>query len=64
MSTVEYRVRPVSRYVVTRYEDAGNVGSVETIGEFDNEQQAMRVMAAMRLNDPLAEPLPPHAPPS
>lgn len=37
---VEYRVRPVTRYIVTRYESAENSGSVSTIGEFPNEPSA------------------------
>lgn len=52
----EYRVRPVVRYVVTRYfhpyqsQDGkiGQNGSSEVIGEFDNEQLADQVCEAMK----------------
>lgn len=50
--TVEYRVRPVTRYHVTRFESednpsgAGRVGC-ESLGEFDNESQAMKVADAL-----------------
>jgi hypothetical protein len=41
MKTVEFRVRPVTRYILTRFEDEqtgkmGRTGS-ETAGEFDSE---------------------------
>lgn len=48
MKTIEYRVRPVTRYVVTRYESGG----VETLGEFANEGHALRVMLALQRHDP------------
>tara|TARA_R110000751_G_scaffold307812_1_gene431841 strand:- start:27036 stop:27485 length:450 start_codon:yes stop_codon:yes gene_type:complete len=42
---VEYRVRPVTRYVVTRFEesDDGRTGGCDTRGEFDNERVAHEV---------------------
>ncbi|SFI84829.1 hypothetical protein [Albimonas pacifica] len=45
---IEYRVRPVTRYVVTRYtesEDADGCGSFssECLGEFDHEPHANEV---------------------
>ena len=40
MKQVEYRVRPVVRYVVTRWYQDGATGGCETFGEFDNENQA------------------------
>ncbi len=51
----EFRVRPVVRYVVTRYchpytsEDgkSGNSGSSEVIAELPNEQRAFEVAQAM-----------------
>jgi hypothetical protein len=51
--TVEIRVRPVVRYVVTRYEsgtDANGMGygGCETVGEFDNERSAEFVAMALR----------------
>ena len=49
---VEVRVRPVTRYVVTRYESAHPDGcsysGSEPLGEFDNERAAERVAAALR----------------
>ena len=53
LSKIEYRVRPVQRYVVTRYhEQADNTGQVcgagcETRGEFTNEEQANSVAYAL-----------------
>lgn len=51
----EYRVRPVVRYVVTRYchpyvsSDGltGNSGGSEVVGEFHGEQRAYEVAQAM-----------------
>jgi hypothetical protein len=45
---IEFKVRPVSRYNVTKYEsdDSGN-GSCETIGEFQNLKKAENVALAM-----------------
>lgn len=40
MSNVEYRVRPVTRYVVTRHIDTGFTGSSAVVGEFPNEEAA------------------------
>ena len=49
MSTVEIRVRPVIRHIVTRYSPpCGGNASLETLGEFDNEDQAEMVAAALR----------------
>lgn len=50
--TVEYRVRPVTRYHVTRFEnedhDNGRCsGGSESLGEFDNESQAFKVADAL-----------------
>ena len=37
----EYKVRPVERYVVTKFtSDSPNGGRSETIGEFDNYERA------------------------
>jgi hypothetical protein len=56
LSQVEYRVRPVVRYVVTRYTPAFspepgamNGPSLETLGEFDNEGYANEVCRVMGL---------------
>lgn len=46
MSTIEYRVRPVSRYIVTRYESTEDAAGVSTIGEFPNRQLAVDVANA------------------
>ena len=47
METIEYRVRPVTRYVVTRYESLGNAGSCQTLGEYPNEYVAQEVGYAL-----------------
>ncbi len=46
---IEYRVRPVTRYVVTRYHetDDGRTGGCETRGEFDSEAVAHDVAYAL-----------------
>jgi hypothetical protein len=43
---IEYRVRPVTRYVVTRWHDGEGVG-VEQKGEFDNFDTAYAVGYAL-----------------
>ena len=50
---MEIRVRPVVRYIVTKYEsgtgaDGMGYGGCETVGEFENEQNAERVAMALR----------------
>lgn len=53
MKKVEIRVRPVTRYIVTRYEEEideagrGSAGCY-SLGEFDHEYYAERVAAAVR----------------
>lgn len=53
METIEYRVRPVTRYIVTRYEGADSPqsdapqASVRTLGEYDNRQVAQEVGYAL-----------------
>lgn len=44
---IEYRVRPVTRYVVTRYHEDENSGGVQGHGEFDNEEIAQAVGYAL-----------------
>ena len=50
---IEYRVRPVTRYVVTRWQSGERhgsqmtCGSSETRGEFDNERSAYEVAYAL-----------------
>ncbi len=55
MRKVEYRVRPVTRYVLTKFEDGEDGdrrwGGCETIGEFVNIDSADRVGIAMRESD-------------
>lgn len=49
METIEYRVRPVVRYLVTKHEsqpDTGS-GSCGAIGEFDHEPYAEQVAWAL-----------------
>ena len=54
MEKIEYRVRPVTRYVVTRYHQelasdgtAGNNGGVQTLGEYPNQELAYEVGYAL-----------------
>lgn len=44
---IEYKVRPVARYVVTRYESRGKAGGSEQLGEFDNAETAHAVAYAL-----------------
>jgi hypothetical protein len=44
---VEYKVREVKRYIVTRYEESDRSGSCATRGEFDNFDTAYHVGYAM-----------------
>jgi hypothetical protein len=58
MKTIEYRVRPVTRYIVTRFEAvsdaADSVGSCgsRSIGEFDREEFAENVAVALAKAEP------------
>lgn len=45
--TIEYRVRPVTRYIVTRFEAGENCGSSSQHGEFDNPEVAYQVGYAL-----------------
>jgi hypothetical protein len=47
MELIEYRVRPVTRYVVTRYEQKSGSASVTGHGEFDNWDTAHPVAYAL-----------------
>jgi hypothetical protein len=47
MTKVEYRVRPVTRYIITRYAVEGAGGSIETRGEYDNAHVAYEVGYAL-----------------
>lgn len=44
---IEYRVRPVTRFVVTRYEGAENAGSCVQVGEYPDKDVAFEVGYAM-----------------
>lgn len=48
----EIRVRPVVRWIVTRYVKTDAGSSVATIGEFDNEYNADEVARALQLLPP------------
>lgn len=73
MNITEIRVRPVVRHIVTRYtapepfppgvSGDGPRGSVETLGEFDNERQAEEMAHALRYMAAIEPPAPslPHA---
>ncbi len=47
MQKIEYRVRPVTRYVVTRWYDLGNARGCEPKGEFDSPGIAHEVAYAL-----------------
>lgn len=47
MEKVEYRVRPVTRYIVTRYESTENSAGCDPLGEFDNADTAQAVGYAL-----------------
>lgn len=52
MLKIEYRVRPITRYIVTRYERQDHEngkcsGSSSGHGEFDNEETAYQVAYAL-----------------
>lgn len=51
MAKIEYRVRPVVRYVLTRYVDAGHTGESSVLGEFHNEGAADNACNALRRQD-------------
>jgi hypothetical protein len=44
---IEYRVRPVTRYVVTRYEADGAAAGSGPMGEYANEETAYAVAYAL-----------------
>jgi len=49
---IEYRVRKVSRFVITRYEEAGNGGSIKTWELFENNTLANEVACALAITEP------------
>jgi hypothetical protein len=44
---IEYRVREIKRYIVTRFEDLGTTGGVTQHGEYLNEETAHEVAYAL-----------------
>lgn len=44
---IEYKIREVTRYIVTRYEDNGRTGGSSSHGEFDNAETAYAVAYAL-----------------
>lgn len=44
----EYRVLPITRWIVTRYQDDGLKASVSEIGSYVTENDARDVMGALR----------------
>lgn len=49
---IEYRLRPVTRWIVTRYEESGgNTGSSSQHGEFENSDTAYAVGYALCKSD-------------
>lgn len=44
---VEYKVRPVTRFVVTRWHEAENCGGSQTIGEYASNEAAFHVAYAL-----------------
>lgn len=49
--TVEYKVRAVTRYIVTRYENNGNIGGSTQHGTFDSGETAYQVAYALCRKD-------------
>ncbi len=48
INRIEYRIRKVTRYILTRYEETTNGGGVQQIGgEYDNPQMAYEIGYAM-----------------
>jgi hypothetical protein len=49
METIEYRVRPVTRYIVTRFAETadGCAGNSSKLGEYDNDGTAFEVAYAL-----------------
>lgn len=49
---VEYRVKPVTRYLVTRYSETSLSGSSEERGEFSNKNLANHVASSLAAFEP------------
>lgn len=55
MTTVEIRVRPVTRWNITRHEsDPERGGSTGSVGEYDSERQANDMALALKAQEPMA----------
>lgn len=39
--TVEYRIRPITKFIVTRWHESDDSSGSEACGEFPNEEQAL-----------------------
>ena len=48
---IEYRVRPVTRYIVTRFNEYGNKSALTQTGEYDNEDEAYTVATALAFKE-------------
>lgn len=48
---IEYRVRPVVRFMVTRFYSSKDESGVDPLGEFPNADLANRVGSALALKD-------------
>lgn len=44
---IQYKVKPITRYIVTRYQNGANTGSVTERGQFDSYDTAYDVAYAM-----------------
>lgn len=44
---IEYRVKPVTRYIITRFARDGTGAGVSTMGEYDNGNLAYQVAYAL-----------------
>lgn len=56
MKIIEFKVKPITRYIITRYtandEDfGGKVAGCESVGFFENERDADEVMDALAHKD-------------
>jgi hypothetical protein len=47
MEGVEYRIKPVTRYIITRYHQIGDSAGVDSKGEYDNADVAYDVGYAL-----------------
>lgn len=59
---IEYRVREIKRFIVTRYEQTAGNGVSSVAGEFDNSESAYRSAYAMAFAEREEAGLPPGDP--